>query len=478
VRAARLVVFVILGGLLTLAAVIDRSDRPEEVITGALRPAVPSAGGATVTWFCPGGPGPGGVAEVGLELVNSSSEARRSIVTALPGGRIAAEGTSVELDLGPGERAAVVPSELAPGALFVGAVVEVDGPGVVVEQSLVSGAIGAGRSPCSTRTDDLWVVPSGATRLEAEGEQMLIMMLNPFPDDAVADVAFSADVGLDEEPGLVIPAGEVVALDVTEAVPVASQVSAVIEVVAGRISVSRVQAVSGDTAGRGIAVTSATPSGAPLWYLPIVEPRDGRTDVVSVTNPDPEQIAEVDVEVIPDRPDLSVDPIELTVRPGRTVTVDLAAETRLDDVEAASLLVRSLDGLPVAVDVATTVHGGGELVAGISGTIGVDAASDTWVVPLESLAEHSESQMVVVNPSTVAIATVDLVVDGQVVRTAELGPQRRLAVPAAELGVDRFLVRVESSAPVVAARELVGLTSRSAAIGVALGELIEFAALP
>lgn len=477
-RAARIIVFVIFGGLLAIAVVIDRNDRPEALIAASLRPAVPSAGGSTVTWYCTGGSGPDGIAEVGLELINTASEPRRATLTGLPGGRISVEGSMVELDLAAGERAAVAPADLASGSRFVGAVVEVDGPGVVVEQSLVSGGVGADRAPCSTRTGSLWVVPSGATRFEAEGERMVIMMLNPFPDDAVVNVAYVADVGIDGEEGIVIPAGEVAAIDVTDEVTVAASVSVVIEVVAGRISVSRIQTLNGPDAGRGLRASAATPGGSALWYLPIVEVRAGRTDVVSITNPDPDRVAEVDIEIIADRPGLSVDPIELTVRPGRTVAVDLSTEARLAEIGAATVVVRSLDGLPVAVDLATVVRAGGVLVAGASGAIGVDAASDEWVVPLESLAEHSESQLVVVNPSAVAIATVELSVDGVTVRTAELGPLRRLAIPAADLGIDRFVVRIESTAPVVVARELVGLTSRSAATGVAVGELVDFDSLP
>ena len=53
----------------------------------------------------------------------------------------------------------------------------------------------------------------------------------------------------------------------------------------------------------------------------------GRRDILSVTNPG-DAIAEVDVEIVADGAELDA-PIELTVRPGRTVQVDLAAEARL-----------------------------------------------------------------------------------------------------------------------------------------------------
>ena len=88
---------------------------------------------------------------------------------------------------------------------------------------------------------------------------MVIMMLNPFPDDAVANIAYAADVSLDDRDGIVIPAGEVAAIEVTDDVTVASQVSAVIDVLAGRVSVSRIQVQSGPEATR-------TPDGRATAY--------------------------------------------------------------------------------------------------------------------------------------------------------------------------------------------------------------------
>ena len=116
-------------------------------------------------------------------------------------------------------------------------------------------------------------------------------------------------------------------------------------------------------------------------------------------------------------------------------------------------------------------------MAGSAATIGADGAALRWLVPAEVPASDGDvvlgadsSALVVVNPSAVGIAEVDLRVDGRLIRSVEIGPGRSRRLPLASLGSDRFVVEVSSSAPVVVGRELVGLTSRSAALGVAVSE--------
>ena len=76
----------------------------------------------------------------------------------------------------------------------------------------------------------------------------------------------------------------------------------------------------------------------------------------------------------------------------------------------------------------------------------------------------------IVNPSSVGIAEISLRVDGETAHRLEVGPRRRASVPLARLGSDRFVVEVESSAPVVVGVELVGLTSRTASLGAAVSD--------
>ena len=470
-RTIRALAISVIAALITIGILVDQADRPVTDRTTAYRAAVADGTGPLTTWFCPGGSGPGGVAELAVEIISDSAENRRATISVAPGGRVAVEGALTQVEVAPGDRVVVEPADLVPGAAWVGAIVEIDGPDVVVEQSVVGAVGGVGRSPCLTRTATSWIVPDGATRFEAEGERFVVMMLNPFPDDAVANIEFAADVGPDSLEGVVIPAGEVVGIDVTEEVTVANHVTVTIDIVAGRVSVSRIQVVDGETSGFGVRTAPATPDGAAVYYLPLANITDGRRDMVAVTNPSLTDIAEVDLEVLADDPLVAVDPIELTVRPGRTVVVDLSAETRLAGIGPLTIVARSwLEGVPIAVSLDSVVTPSEGVVGGTTAITGVDAAAERWMVPIQTTESASASRIVIVNPSIVGIATVDLVVDDVVVRSLELAPGRRAQFPVVDLGVDRLVVVVDASSPVVVSREIVGLTSRTAAVAVAISE--------
>lgn len=480
-KAVRWLAIAVIGALLAAAVLYDGEEREPDDPVAPLRPGVPVATGDGGTWFCPGGTNPaiGGIAGVGLEIVNAGADAAAAAVTVVTTGAAETpEAATVEIP--PGERAIVSLAGLAPDAPWIGAVVETAGTDVIVEQTFAGGT-GSDRSPCATRTADRWIVPFGATRVEAAGEEMVLLLLNPFPDDAIVDIEYEADVGIDSVAGLVVPANRLVAVDVTDAetgVTVASRVSALVEVTAGRIVASRVQSYDGAEA-RGLAVTPATP-GAAVVHLPTTAVGDGRRDVVSVTNPGGEAV-EVDVEIVAEG-DTFPDPIELTVLPGRTVQVDLAGEARLADLEGFSLVVRSLSGEPVGASVDSVVApGADDLVVGAASSTGVDVAADRWLVPIEGV-EGETGRVVVVNPSPSAIASVEVSVvdaDGsRSVAVVEIGPGRRAVVDAGELDGDRPVVVVASSSPVVAGRETAGLTSRSMATGVAASMAAAFADLP
>ena len=482
-RAVRWLAIAVIAALLVAAAVYDGDDRGGDDLVAPLRPGVPVATGDGGTWFCTGGTNPatGGVAGVGLEIVNAGADDAAAAVTVITTGTApATEATTVEI--GPGERSTVALAGLAPDAPWVGAIVETAGTDVVVEQTFAGGT-GSDRSPCATRTADRWTVPFGATRVEAAGEQMVLLLLNPFPDDAIVDIEYEADVGIDSLSGLVVPAHRLVAVDVTDAdtgVTVASRVSALVDVTAGRIVASRVQAYDGDEA-RGLAVTPASP-GAGVIHLPTTAVADGRRDVVSVTNPGTEAV-EVDVEIVAEG-DVSPDPIELTVLPGRTVQVDLADEPRLAGLDGFSLVVRSLSGDPVGASVDSVVDPAAvadDVVVGAASSTGLDVAADRWLVPIDGV-EGETGRVVVVNPSASAIASVEVsVVDpggSRPVAVVELGPRRRAVVDTGELEGDRPVVVVAATSPVVAGRETAGLTSRSMATGVAASAPVSFTDLP
>ena len=489
-RSMRLLAIIAIGGLLLAGVLVDIGDRAVPDRADQYESALVAPTGVVNTWFCPGGSRLEGIAELTVQMVNGSDEPRTVTVSVLPGGSAAQDLSTLEMNIEPRGRVLLQPSEAVPDAEWVGVMVETTGADVVVEQ-LVNAAQGVGRSPCLTRTADSWIVSNGATRSAVEGERFVVMLLNPFPDVAVVDIELVADVGRDSIDGLVVPAQRVAAVDITSEVTVASTVAAFIDVVSGRVAASWIQVADGLIAGRGIRTAPAVPGAADLWHLPVAAVGPDRRDVVAVSNPSAIDTAEVDVEILPEDPQLEVGPIEITVRPGRTALIDLSRQARLDGIGPFSLAVRSLTPVPVAASItsvistpADTSGAGAAAVAGSAATMGADGAARRWRVPAEVSDQDGAAglgtdtgALVIVNPSAAGIAQADVSVDGSLVRSVEIGPLRSRRLPLAGLGSGHFVVEVDASAPVVVGREVVGLTSRSASLGVAVDQPVPIAGI-
>ena len=524
----RVFVGFLLAGVLAAALVLDGSElfdgagvsetfeRDIEQLVVPMTYSIPVSWRENGTWFCPGGSGPGGRADVALEITNASAEPAQAIVSGIRSG-LGTEPTDALVSISAGGRTRVRLADLVTDSPWMGAVVEVDSADVLVEQTYLGAAGTTDRALCHTRTSDQWVVASGATRFAARGEEMILLFLNPFPHDAVLNIRFNSDVGVDILNGVVVPARRVVAFDVTEAVPVASRVSAVINVVVGRVATSRVQSQGHAPPSEqgqpvGLSVTPATSRTAPVWHLLNLSSTD-RDDVVSVVNPSPDQTAEVDLVIISDE-QLRRDPIELTVGPGAASQVRLSEVSRLSGLASYSITARSLTGLPIAVmhestDLAAEGQGdvsvegeaetegvetegvetegetetegvseaGGVLDSdlgpqnvSVAATTGIDVSSTRWLAPLGS----GSHRVVIFNPSPTSIATVEVaVVDGQgrrVVTQIEIAPLRRASLSASELGAERPITEVVSLSPVVVSRDLSGVSQHQLLPGVVASE--------
>ena len=463
--ALRVLAIMIIGGLVTLGVFADQRERDLDI------PIVPAVLGtpdaAAGTWFCAGGSGAAGVASVGLDLINVGTEDAAVEIIAIrddiPGE------DRVDVVAAASDRTVVNLVELAPDAAWVGAIVETGSTDVVVEQTF-DGPSGTDRAPCATNTATSLFAADGATRLLAEGEQMTLLLMNPFREDAVVDIDYDTDVGPDSLEAVVVPARRVLAIDVNDpvtGVAVASQIQTTVEVVTGRLVGHRLQVRSGETA-RGLAVTPLMQRGAVVSVLPSVRTDLGVFDRIFVTNPSSDDVAEVDLEIVTDG-SVTLDPVELTVRPGRTVVVDAATESRLASLGEFSIVARSLTGVPVAIGLERQAIGSPDVVGGSSAMVGIDSAANRWVAALD----NDQQTIQVVNPSSEAIATVDLISvtpeGSSVVQSFELGPGRAQRFDGAAFG-SRAVIVVEASAPVVVGRELIGLTSRLLAGAVILGD--------
>ena len=508
----RVFVGLLLAGVLAAALVLDGSElfdgagvsetfeRDIEQLVVPMTYSIPVSWRENGTWFCPGGSAPGGRADVALEITNASAEPAQAIVSGIRSG-LGTEPTDALVTISAGGRTRVRLADLVTDSPWMGAVVEVDSADVLVEQTYLGAAGTTDRALCHTRTSDQWVVASGATRFAARGEEMILLFLNPFPHDAVLNIRFNSDVGVDTLNGVVVPARRVVAFDVTEAVPVASRVSAVIDVVVGRVATSRVQSQGHAPPSEqgqpvGLSVTPATSGTAPVWHLLNLSSTD-RDDVVSVVNPSPDQTAEVDLVIISDE-QLRRDPIELTVGPGAASQVRLSEVSRLSGLASYSITARSLTGLPIAVmHESTALHAEGHDHVSVEGetetegvseagglldsdlgpqnvsvaaTTGIDVSSTRWLAPLGS----GSHRVVIFNPSPTSIATVEVAVVGgqgrRVVTQIEIAPLRRASLSASELGGERPITEVVSLSPVVVSRDLSGVSQHQLLPGVVAAE--------
>jgi len=82
-----------------------------------------------------------------------------------------------------------------------------------VEQQ-ISAPSGLSASPCATSGSAQWYFTTGETLVNAS---MGLTLINPYPSDAIADLSFSTDQGLEvptEFQGLVVPAGSLLHVDV------------------------------------------------------------------------------------------------------------------------------------------------------------------------------------------------------------------------------------------------------------------------
>ena len=180
-------------------------ERDIEQVTAPAAYSVPESFRGIGTWFCPGGSAPGGRADVSLEIINASVEPVEAFVSGIRSGSGAAP-TDAAVAVGAGGRTRVRLADLVADSEWMGAVVEVGSADVIVEQTYLGASGTTDRALCHTRTSDLWVSASGATEFAAKGEEMVLLLLNPFPHDAVLDIRFYSDAGVDTLNGVVVPA--------------------------------------------------------------------------------------------------------------------------------------------------------------------------------------------------------------------------------------------------------------------------------
>jgi hypothetical protein len=321
----------------TLAAAIGigvaaRDDRPGQAPTFATRPlpwmpAVTTGPVLTTTWFCPGVPATGAEGTGGEFVVSNSTDAPLNARITLLAGAGQSVVQSVEV---PAFGRTTIDAATAIVAPFVGATVEVDGNGVLVEQRSTEAA-GTSIAACTPAPSSNWYLAEGFT---ADDSTEQLVLTNPFDQDVIVDIGFATDDGTREPSalqGFPIAPRSVQVIDVDSiAARDEPQVAVTVDAQRGAmLLVGRAQLYNGG--GRlGYSMTLASPVARSQWWFANGLKGAGVNERYSIYNPgdDDVQVQPLYLGIASDV-QVAVDPI--TVPAGELVTYSSDAVTGLPD---------------------------------------------------------------------------------------------------------------------------------------------------
>jgi len=451
----RLLVLLVLAGLLAAAIVLNRQTpdvASTRVDAGALAGSVvPPANALSTAWYCAAGTAVGGgAADEWIDIANLSPARIRATITVYPGGQDEPATRDVELDgyERTSQRVAQVLETENPGV-----VVEVFGGPAIVEHEL-RGATDLAMGPCAHEPSHRWYFAAGDT---GKGAVQQLELFNPFGDDAIIDVTFVTDGGVQEPTdlqGFVVGRHSKVVVPIQDLVPRQARVATQIVARTGRVVAEQVRTFDGTDARVGLAVSLGSVDTHREWTVPFGDAGPGVTSTIAIAN----------FGVVPAQVEVSV------LLPGDGVlapeTVDVPSRSVVHVDPGARVPVGSGYGAVVRAQGATPIVAAGYL--GIaSGTdspgaaegVGAPATTRKWAFAGSPL--RTSSRITVVSRSTRPI-TVELRAyvagDPNSPRSApavvvQPGKQVQFDLDALGISPDQVLV-VGADGPIVAGREV------------------------
>lgn len=439
------------------------SDSASSASASQLAPA----GSQDSTWYCVGGTGRGGVAELTVVIANVGEQERSGVVTWIP---TEGQSRSTEVQVKPlSTSSAQVPAEIS--GPYVSAIVELDGGEVAVEH-MVTGSRGTDVGPCPSKPSTTWFLADGSTARDAS---QFLMILNPFAADAVVDLSFATNEGQDSPvslQGLALAPRTMKSIDLGERRRDITSTS--VRSRTGQVVVERLQSFDGSTGRTGISLIPGAPSLAEVWHFPRGFYDAATTERWHIYNPN-EQEAQVSIEITPDDLTLLPEPVDLVIAPGSRTTVNSSEQARVPAGAGYSAVIRSLNGVPVVAE--REVDGRAAAPPrGWSSMIGAPRTASTWVFPVGESSDAVSETIVVNNPGDSALRfSVFTLKDGKKaeltsLQHSELKPGARVSLALKDAGtIGSMPLIVEASGPVAVERQLSSMGSGGSgwAMGVA-----------
>jgi hypothetical protein len=462
-------VLVVLALLLAAGGIADRAHRdpPPREPVHAVGPRAAPATATSSVWFCTGAHARLDGQAVGTVMVaNLARSQLTGTVTVVPD---RGPSRSVPIEIPASGRAGVRLADVLT-ADHASALVELDG-GAAVAELVTIGPQGDSATPCASAASDKWYFAEGATTIDATE---ILMVFNPFPEDALVDMSFATESGRvvpQGLTGLVVDGRGMRAVSVGDAVRREATVATTVSSRVGRLVVARLQLFDGTGAipRRGVALTLGAPATSAQWYFPEGYVSDGVTERIQVYNPTGRE-SRIAIEVLLDQG--AADPVELTVPARNRVTFVANDEPRVPKNLGHAAIVRVLNGVDVVAE-RTVEASPPATLTGVAITLGATRPDPRWALAAGAPDSALEEYLVVLNPGRApARVTVTALADGRRVVAPAL---RRLRVPAGARLVVRVTdsierpvppLLVESTGAVVVERDLYRAQGRAMAMGI------------
>lgn len=234
---------------------------------------------------------------------------------------------------------------------------------------------------------------------------MRLAIYNPFPEDAIVDLAFATDQGRavpSDFTGLVVRGGGMRVVKVEDHVRRRANVAMTAVARTGRIVVDRIQLRGG--AAKGISLALAAPSAGDRWYFPEGFVADGVSERYHLYNPSNRE-ALVSLEL--GLEEGAAEPFDLTVPPRDRLTIVSNDQERIPRNIGHSATVVSLNGVPVVAERSVTAVAPATRT-GAEDSFGSRRTARRWVLASGAATDTVDEVVVLLNPgpeaATVSIA--------------------------------------------------------------------------
>jgi hypothetical protein len=365
-------------------------------------PQVASGNRISTSWFCPGAAGGDGIDSASVVLSNPSDSEITASVSYLSDQPQESKNVVVAA------RSRLVVDALRGRTIgVVVPVVEIIGSVGTVEQNIVFAA-GDVTSQCVSHTSSSWYFADGFT---AEGSSERLVLTNPFPESAVANISFTTAEGSRTPAnlqGVILAPHSAKSISINEVGAQNESVVALnVQATSGQIVASRIQHYLGG--GRlGYSATVGIPSPQRDWWFTSGRTGSTVTEKLVAYNPTDED-AQVTVTFfgVGITNGIDADKASAAASPSSAVTIPAGGVVaiRTDDIADLpkgdhAMLVSSLANAHVVVEHVLSQITGGSSFTAITNGIPGDLTSTRWRVP-SGLANGARNALTILNTTAV-----------------------------------------------------------------------------